>query len=144
MGEVKTFEQRLSGRFENMLRWAQLDALWDVIRDGGEWYVYEVGHDVPGVALGGDELAAKIKTIDTFLRAEHDQDYCGIVYADKPSAPTLIKVYGPKNLGASCGSSGSKTWPRWIFSLEKPDAVGVKLDDEGKPAWWKNFIFKRT
>ena len=47
MGVPKTFEQRLSGRFENMLRWAQLDALWDVIRDGGEWYVYEVGHDVP-------------------------------------------------------------------------------------------------
>ena len=143
MAKSKTFEQRLSGRFENMLRWEQLDALWDVVRaDGESWYVYEVGHDVPETPLGGDALAAEVKTIDTFLRAQHDEEYCGIVYADKPSAPTLIKVYGPKNLGASCGSSGSKTWPRWIFSLEKPEAVGVALDDKGKPAWWKNFMFK--
>jgi len=127
-----------------MLRWEQLDALWDVVRDGGkDWYIYEVGHGVPKTPLSGDALAAEIKTIDTFLRAQHDYDYCGIVYADKPSAPTLIKVYGSKNLGASCGSSGSKTWPRWIFSLEKPEAVGAKLDDKDKPVWWKTFTFKR-
>ncbi len=142
---MKTFEEKLSGRFENMLAWGDLEGLWEAAQSSDEkWYIYEVGHEVPEQPLGGKKLARKIKTIDDFLRAEHKYDYCGIVYADTPNAPSLIKVYGPKNLGVSCGSGSSKIWPRWIFSLEKPCEVGTKLDEEGNPAWWKKFIFRRN
>jgi len=89
------------------------------------------------------DLEAEIAAIDTILRENHNEDYCGIVYVDNPNEPSLIKVFGPKNLGASCGSSGSKTWPRWILSHMPPTEVGVKLDHKGKPAWWKSFSFKR-
>ena len=138
------FEQSLSGRFENMLSWAQLDALWDKVNSStGKWYLYEIGMDVPETPLSDKELAIEIKNLDEILRANHDHDYCGIVYADNPDAPTLIKIYGPKNLGASCGSSGSKVWPRWVLSNAQPSAVGVALDGGGKPKWWQNFSFKR-
>ena len=138
------FEQSLSGRFENMLSWLQLDALWDKVNASGKkWYLYEIGLDVPEHPLSGKELAVEIKRLDEILRANHDHDYCGIVYADNPNAPALVKIYGPKNLGASCGSIGSKVWPRWVLSNTQPSAVGIALDGKGKPKWWQSFSFKR-
>lgn len=142
---MQMFEQSLSGRFENMLSWAQLDALWEKVNSSGEkWYLYEVGMEVPETALSSKELASEIQNLDKVLRANHDHDYCGIVYADNPDKPKLVKIYGPKNLGASCGSSGSKVWPRWVLSLMPPTPVGTALDGAGKPKWWKNFSFLRN
>ncbi len=141
---MKTFEQSLSGRFENMLSWAQLDALWEQVNASDTpWYLYEVGMDVPQEPISAQDLPTKIKSLDQILHDHHNYDYCGIVYADNPEAPTLVKIYGPKNLGASCGSGGNKVWPRWVLSHMKPAAVGVALDETGKPSWWKNFSFKR-
>ena len=142
--EPLNFEKSLSGRFQGVLRWPDLDKLWVQVKGSNlPWYIYEVGKDVPDGPILADVFEGEIDAIDKFLRDNHDQDYCGIVYADDPKAPTLIKVFGPKNLGASCGSSGSKTWPRWILSHMLPTAVGVQLDNKGKPAWWKLFSFKR-
>ncbi|MCF6221289.1 MAG: hypothetical protein L3J65_09270 [Robiginitomaculum sp.] len=145
--DIKTtaqdFEQRLHGRFEGVLRWPDLDKLWVQVKASKiPWYIYEVGMDVPDMQIASKDLEAEIAAIDNILRENHNEDYCGIVYVDNPDAPTLVKVFGPKNLGASCGSSGSKTWPRWILSHMPPTEVGVKLDHKGKPAWWKSFSFK--
>ena len=141
---TNNFEQRLSGRFEGVLRWPDLDKLWVQVKAStSPWYIYEVGMDVPITPISADALADEIDTIDKTLRDNHHEDYCGIVYVDSKDAPTLVKVFGPKNLGASCGSSGSKTWPRWILSHIPPTEVGVQLDGKGKPAWWKSFRFKR-
>lgn len=146
--DIKTappnFEQRLNGRFEGVLRWPDLDKLWVQVKASNlPWYIYEVGMDVPATQISEDDLGGEISAIDKILRDNHKEDYCGIVYVDNKEEPTLVKVFGPKNLGASCGSSGSKTWPRWILSHTPPTAVGVQLDDKGKPAWWKSFSFKR-
>ena len=139
-----SFESALTGRFENMLTWERLDGLWDAVNSSKQdWYIYEVGMDVPIAPLNGNNLKQEIRRIDTLLHENHKYDYCGIVYVDSETKPTLIKVYGPKNLGASCGSSGSKTWPRWIISRIKPTAVGIALDTNRKPKWWQSFSFKR-
>jgi hypothetical protein len=138
------FEQSLHGRFEGILRWPDLDDLWVQVKASKRpWYIYEVGMDVPDAPISETKLAGEIDAINKLLRDNHDEDYCGIVYVDDPETPTLVKVFGPKNLGASCGSSGSKTWPRWILSHMAPSAVGVKLDDKGKPTWWKALRFKK-
>ena len=138
----QNFEHKLSGRFEGILCWSDLDDLWRAVHKSSKaWYIYEVGMDVPDTSLRAEKLAAEIARIDKILRDNHDEDYCGIVYADNPKAPSLIKVFGPKNLGASCGSSGAKVWPRWIFSHMQPTAVGVALDAAGKPKWWQNLKF---
>jgi len=137
------FEDRLHGRFDGILRWPDLDKLWERIKvDPQPWYIYEVGMDVPDIPIPADALADEIDAIDKLLHDNHAENYCGIVYVDNPDAPTLVKVFGPKNLGASCGSSGSKIWPRWILSHMSPTAVGARLDNKGKPAWWKSFSFK--
>ena len=47
MGEqqIEPFREAFRGRFENVLRWEQLDALWEVLcADAGNgWYIYAVG-----------------------------------------------------------------------------------------------------
>lgn len=139
-----SYADLLDGRFEGILRWPDLDALWLRVKASGvPWYIYEVGMDVPDAPIVAHNLDAEIGVIDKLLHENHKEDYCGIVYVDDPDMPTLIKVFGPKNLGASCGSSGSKTWPRWILSHIPPTEIGIKLDDKGKPAWWKAFSFKK-
>ena len=139
------FEKALSGRFEGILRWADLDKLWGVLEQQDKpYYVYEIGHDVPSSPLVGRALRERVAEIDKILRENHKEDYCGIVYVDDPDNPSLIKVFGPKNLGASCGTSGAKVWPRWVISRIKPMEVGEKLDETGKPAWWKSFSFRKN
>ena len=112
---MTSFENALNGRFKNMLTWERLDTLWDVVKTSKQnWYLYEVGMDVPELSLNGSDLKQEIRRIDTLLHENHKYDYCGIVYVDNESAPTLIKVYGPKtsarravHLAAKHGPVGS-------------------------------------
>ena len=50
------FRTAFKGRFENVLRWEQLDALWTVLRDDadGDWYIDFNGTPikVPGDIFG--------------------------------------------------------------------------------------------
>lgn len=139
----KSFEDRLDGRFEGILRWEDLTRFWDrLIAQNKPWYIYEVGLAVPTQLQSPEDVKKTVKSIDTFLHKEHDHDYCGIVYADDVQNPTLVKVLNPNNLGASCGTGGVKIWPKYILSLEPPTEVGEKLDENGKPAWWKTLVFK--
>jgi hypothetical protein len=78
-----------------------------------------------------------ITELDALLRREHDEDYCGIVYADDFDLPTLIKIYDPNNLGSSCGMHGVAHPPRWLLSRIRPGCVA---DDAPLPnahrRWW--------
>ncbi len=132
------FLQRLDGKFVGILQWDQLDALWETINDSGQaWYLYQVGLALPELPLKGDGLRNALGMLNELLHQDHEHDYCGIVYADDPAEPTLVKVYDPNNLGYSCGSSGLKIPPRWILSLEKPSRIE---DDAPTPnnrkRWW--------
>ena len=136
--QTSSFSQRLDGKFVGILRWDQLDVLWDRInRSGQAWYLYQVGSELPELPLKGDGLKHALEELDRLLRQDHDHDYCGIVYADDPENPTLVKVYDPNNLGSSCGSCGYRMPPRWILSLQKPEKI-----EDGAPApnnrkrWW--------
>ena len=141
MGEAG-FQQRLDGKFHGILRWPQLDALWATVTDDGEpWYFYQVGDQPPQTPLQNEALKKAIDALDSLLRREHDHDYCGIVYADDPATPTLIKVYDPNNLGTSCGCSGEKFIPRWILSRDKPDRVEDQAPlPNNRRKWWQKLF----
>lgn len=105
-----------------MLRWPQLDTLWDTLQQqkNTEWYAYAIGETPPEAPLTAEELSSFIKEIDSLLRKEHDEDYCGIVYADNPADPHIIKIYDPNNLGVQCGFSEAPPLPGWTLSLDPP------------------------
>jgi hypothetical protein len=133
------FEIAFRGRFASLLSWESLDALWQAVRaraDAG-WYVYAIGMPTPTRPASAAEVERFLDAIDALLRHDHREDYCGIVYADDPRAPTLVKIFDPHNLGTSCGSSKHPPLPGWVLSLLPPVPL---LDRRPLPAsrqrWW--------
>ncbi len=142
MTEQESFSQRLDGRFEGILQWDQLDALWQRLKqDPQGWYFYQVGSAVPDHPLAESELPPALDELNGLLRQEHDYDYCGIVYADDPADPRLIKVYDPNNLGSSCGCSGERIPPRWILSRFPPEEVQDEAPTPNNRKRWWNRLF---
>jgi len=129
------------GSFSSALRWPQLDALWGSVRDKPHgWYVYPVGEPPPAQPLSTDALSRFIDEIDQLLRAEHDEDYCGIVYADDLADPSMIKVYDPNNLGVSCGYSDNPPLPGWVLSRLPPIDLEAARQPAGRRRWWQRLF----
>lgn len=138
------FIQAFRGSFVNMLRWEQLERLWQAIgrcADRG-WYLYAVGEVPPTEPADPEQLRRFLTEVDTLLRREHDEDYCGIVYADDPEQPRYIKIYDPNNLGSVCGSSGAPPpFPGWILSTLRPVDLNVALPPPGnRRRWWRRLF----
>lgn len=138
----RTFTERYWGAFTAILRWPQLDAFWQVLRQQPEgWYVYQIGETPPSEPLSGEAFTTFLDELDTLLREDHREDYCGIVYVDDREQPGFIKVYDPNNLGASCGSSGRHIPPRWIISRMAPEPVADDAPTPGnRRRWWQRLL----
>ncbi|NEX23120.1 hypothetical protein G3480_22945 [Thiorhodococcus mannitoliphagus] len=141
--QLDPFLQAFRGSFTSALRWPQLDALWVQLRaraDAG-WYLYAVGEPPPHQPAERDQVLAFVTEIDALLRAEHDEDYCGIVYADDLGVPTLVKIYDPNNLGVSCGFSDNPPLPGWVMSLLPPcDLPATRPAPKGRQRWWRRIF----
>lgn len=131
------------GSFISALRWHQLDALWDGVRrsmDAG-WYIYAIGELPPQAPATGPQVSTFITEIDALLRQEHDEDYCGIVYADNFATPSFIKIYDPNNLGSVCGSSANPPLPGWVLSLLPPVDLKAALPPPmNRRRWWQRLF----
>lgn len=131
------------GRSVGILRWPQLDEFWARLRARADegWYVYAVGEPVPDAVVDAEALSHFIDEIDTLLRREHDHDYCGIVYADDPAQPRLVKIFDPNHLGSSCGSSGQPTPPGWVVSRLPPvDLADAMPLANNRRRWWQRLF----
>lgn len=137
---VKRFKE---GRFESLMRWEQLEKFWQDLRPqvDGSWFVYAIGETAPNSPNSQDQTLKFIDEINELLHREHDEDYCGIVYADNHQQPDFIKIFDPNNLGVSCGFSENPPLPGWVMSKMKP----VDLQDALQPAnnrrrWWQKIF----
>ena len=137
------FRNAFKGRFESMLRWEQLDRLWDVLRedaDGG-WHIYAVGEAPPSQPVSGERLQTFLSEIDQLLRKEHAEDYCGVVFTDSVQAPQFVKIFDPNNLGVSCGFSDNPPLPGWILSKLPPVDLNMTAPLPGnRRRWWQRFL----
>jgi hypothetical protein len=131
------------GSFTSALRWHQLDALWERMRDraGAGWYIYAVGEIPPSEPSSAERVRTFIDEVDKLLRDEHKEDYCGIVYADDLEHPTFLKIYDPNNLGVSCGYSDNPPLPGWVMSLIPPvDLPASRAAPKGRRRWWRRIF----
>lgn len=130
------------GSFTSAMRWHHLDDLWETLRAGPEgWYVYAVGHDLPEQPLDATGFGRFLEEVDRLLREEHDEDYCGIVYADDLQAPTMVKIYDPNNLGVSCGYSENPPLPGWVLSRIAPvDLPSRQVLPGNRRRWWQRLF----
>ncbi len=137
------FQAAFRGRFENVLRWEQLETLQATLLADADtgWYIYAVGESPPELPASGEEVQRFVTEIAALLRKEHDEQFCGIVYADSLQEPTFVKFFDPNNLGVSCGFSDSPPLPGWILSKIAP----VDLEDSGPQSgnrrrWWQRLF----
>lgn len=131
------------GGFTAALRWHQLDALWERLRaraDAG-WFLYAIGEPPPTAPAATARVHAFIDEIDALLRREHDEDFCGIVYADDLQTPRFVKIYDPNHLGMVCGSSENPPLPGWTMSLLRPiDLPRTRPLAKGRRRWWQRLV----
>ena len=140
---VEPYVAAFRGRFFSLLRWDDLTVFWETLRAQADdsWYIYHVGDEVPVTTSSKDQLLKFITEIDILLRAEHDEEYCAIVYADDHQQPTFIKIFDPHNLGVSCGFSENPPLPGWVMSKMPP----INLQDALRPSnnrrrWWQKIF----
>lgn len=139
------FIKAFRGSFIGILRWPQLDEFWSVmtgsLTDG--WYIYAIGEPPPERSSDAKQTKKFITEIDTLLRKEHKEDYCGVVYVNDMQQPDFIKIFDPNNLGVTCGFSDKPPLPGWILSRIKPVDLPAALPPPGnRRRWWKKLFGK--
>ena len=142
MIETHPYLQAFRGSFTGILRWHQLDELWNrVLASESGWYVYAVGEEPPRECLSPATLQTVVNQLDTLLHRDHPEDYCGIVYTDDIIETTKKKIFDPHNFGSTCGSSSGPPLPGWIFSkiqpITLPKAVPQPLN---RRHWWQKLL----
>jgi hypothetical protein len=141
--DIDPFLAAFRGSFTSALRWHQLDELWQRVREraGDGWYLYAIGEPPPRETSDAAQVLRFVDEIDRLLRTEHDEDYCGIVYADDPKAPAFIKIYDPNNLGVVCGFSDNPPLPGWVMSQLPPvDLPATQLIAKNRQRWWRRLF----
>ena len=145
--EVESFRVAFKGRFENVLRWQQLDALWDVLDHdaAGNWHIYAVGEQPPVAASSADQVRQFLREIAALLRKEHAEEYCGIVFTDSMETPAFVKIFDPHNLGVSCGYSDNPPLPGWILSKLVPVDLEANTPLPGnRRRWWQRLLLQHN
>lgn len=139
------FVTAFRGSFTGILRWPWLDELWDTLRNSDRvFYIYAIGETPPTEPASKDELLTFITEIDKLLHEEHDEDYCGIVYADSREDPAFVKIFDPNNLGVSCGFSDNPPLPGWTLTEIAPVDLEAALPPPGnRRRWWKKLFGKK-
>ena len=143
MTDLHPFIQSYRGAFSGIMRWPQLDELWETLRlqTDKQWYIYAVGETPPVQVSNTAQLETFLTAIDKLLRSEHEEDYCGIVYVDNRQSPSFIKIYDPNNLGVVCGFSDNPPLPGWILSLQAPTDLQAAYPPAGnRRRWWQKLI----
>lgn len=112
---MQTFREAYEGWLSGLLQWQDVDRLLAVITAAPEgWYVYDTRAALPQAPELPAALPARLDEIMAFLRRHHRADYCGFLYVDDKAAPTLVKVYDPRN--ASSCSLGA---PLPVYTLSR-------------------------
>ncbi len=72
MPEPHPFIRAYRGAFSGILRWPQLDELWETLRQqtDKQWYIYAVGETPPSQVSDAAQLDTFLQAIDQLLRSE--------------------------------------------------------------------------
>ena len=143
MTETHPFLIAFRGSFSGILRWPQLDELWQTVRTqkAEDWYIYAVGETPPEAIVSSDQVETFITEINELIRKEHQEDYCGLVYVDDKQNPEFIKIFDPNNMGVTCGYSDNPPLPGWILSKLQPVDLPTALPSPGnRKRWWQRLF----
>ncbi len=135
---MRTFREVYEGWLSGLLQWEDVDRLLAHISAAPtDWYVYDTREALPSSPVPAAHLPERLAEILAFLRRHHRADYCGFVYADDKAAPTLVKIYDPRN--ASSCSLGAPL-PVYTISRMPPEPLplttaAVEAGEKGSTGW---------
>ncbi|HIG88828.1 hypothetical protein [Candidatus Thioglobus sp.] len=137
---MSEYIDEFQSRFIGIMQWDDCNSLLQkLINNPSDWYLYNTLNTVPNEIIDSNLFIDKINTIKDILTNEHQERYCGIVYADDLENPSFVKIFHPGNLGKSCGSSENPPLPQWLLSKTQPVDVVEKF---GAPEQEQGFISK--
>lgn len=146
MNTQHPYLEKFYGYFRSLMHWDDFDHFCTTLSEKADskWYIYAVGDKVPEHTASIDQFYSFIESVNQLLHKEHDESYCGIVYADSIENPSFIKFYDPNNLGSSCGSSSHPPpLPGWILSRIAPINLHQAIPQTGnRRRWWQTIFSK--
>jgi TusA-related sulfurtransferase len=115
--------QLMPGTLAGVIDWHVLDQIWHVIQHAKDsrWHVFEndkplPGSNQPNVVEPSGDLASSLNVLKDYLRQSHPQRYCGLVFTDSFTEPTLIRIFDPKLVTSMCNIYGNTPAPSWVIS----------------------------
>jgi TusA-related sulfurtransferase len=130
--------QIMPGTLAGVIEWHTLEQIWHVIHHANysRWHVFEndtplPGSNRPNVVEPSGELASSLNALKDYLRQSHPQRYCGLVFADSFTEPTLIRVFDPKLVTSMCNIYGNTPAPSWVISTM--DAAQLAASHKASP-----------
>lgn len=125
----------MSGTLAGVIDWHSLDQIWDFIEHSGDsrWHVFNIDTPLQGdsranIVDTSADLASSLETLKGYLRQSHQQDYCGLVFTDSLTDPTLIRIFDPKFITSMCNIYGNAPAPSWVISTM--DAAQLAASDK--------------
>jgi len=136
-----TYEKALNGSFSGLLRWSDFDAMWRQLAENHSegWYIYASKAEIPQQPASAAQFTQQLKYLSDWLKSNHQEDYCGIVYVDSKQQPSFVKIYDPNNLGVVCGISREPIAPAWILSKIRPELT-TSTPAESHGHWWRKIL----
>jgi TusA-related sulfurtransferase len=115
--------ESMPGTLSGVIDWHVLDQIWHFIQHSAhsKWHVFEndtplPGESRPNVVDTRGELASSLNALKDYLRQSHPQRYCGLVFTDSFTEPTLIRIFDPKLVTSMCNIYGNTPAPSWVIA----------------------------
>lgn len=134
------FYNQFRGKFTGILRWPEFEAFMALLarENASDWYIYRIGESPPTEAATTEQWQQFLSKTAEYIRQNHKEDYCGVIYVDDRAHPTMVKIFDPNNLGVVCGFSDHPPLPGWVLSRIPPidlvAATAPKVE-----SWWKRW-----
>jgi tRNA 2-thiouridine synthesizing protein A len=137
----------MPGTLAGIIDWHILDQIFSDIQNSNDskWRLYS--NDIPlpsnkkskDVDASGD-LAASLQSLNAYLRQAHPRNYCGLVFTDSFTKPTLIRIFDPKFLTSMCNIYGNTPVPSWVISTM--DAAQLAASEKTSPKFHNHGLGK--
>jgi TusA-related sulfurtransferase len=137
----------MPGTLAGIIDWQVLDQIFSTIQhsDDSKWRLYSNDTPLPGdkrskdVDTSGD-LVSSLQSLNAYLRQAHPRNYCGLVFTDSLTAPTLIRIFNPRFLTSMCNIYGNTPAPSWVVSTM--DAAQLAASEKTSPKFQNHGLDK--
>jgi TusA-related sulfurtransferase len=137
----------MPGTLAGIIDWQVLDRIFSIIQhsDDSKWRLYSNDTHPPGDKISkdvdtSDDLAASLQSLNAYLRQSHPRNYCGLVFTDSFTEPTIIRIFDPKFLTSMCNIYGNTPAPSWVIS--SLDAAQLAASEKTSPKFQNHGLGK--